>query len=223
MKRVRYLLITIVVAALLVIALPAVLGGPGDNDEIFFNENSSTENPNTTFVAPTDGEMMAVSSYNIKNRDLSQQVKESTIIVKGKVKKILGTVVTEDLVVPLKVEQAIRVHTDVLFEVDEYLGPNSLPFKNLVLRRMGGKIEGFTHIVKQENLTVGEELIIFRLSRPDYVTQIPEGYSLEQYFVFNPASKFINIGGDQYRASYRDQIYSIGQIRKASLKANPDH
>lgn len=223
MKWAWYLLVAVVVVVLLVSAIPAVLGGLGDSNEVFFGEESLIENDNTTFVTQSTDGIMLVSNFIIKDRDLNQQAKESTIIVRGRVTKMLGTVVTEDLVTPIMAEQGLHVHTDVLFQVDEYLGPNSLPFEYLVLRRMGGKIEGFTHVVEQENLTVGEEMIIFRLSRPDLMTQIPEGYSLEQYYLFNPASKFVNIDGNNYRACYNDKSYGIKQIKKASLQANKEN
>ena len=201
----------------LAFALPTVLGGPGESDGIFYNEEFLVEGSNTTYVTPgADGTTLA-SKYLIEERDLLQQARESTIIVKGQVVKILDTLETKDLELP----QGRRLHTDVLFRVDQYLGPYSLPYEYLVLRRMGGKIEGFTHVVNQENLTVGEELIIFRLSRPEYISQVPDGYSLDQYFVFNPASKFTSIGGDRYRASYMNKVYRMKKILQVAIEAKP--
>lgn len=219
MKRYRWLLVAAVVIVVSVVSVAvaqSVIGRRNESNKVFYNEESLTENENSTFVSPSEDPTL-VSKYLIEERDLRQQVEESSIIVKGKVVKILGTTETKDMEIP----QGMRVHTDVLFKVDQYLGPNSLPYENLVLRRMGGKIEGFTHIVNQENLTVGEELIIFRLTRPEFISQLPDGYCLEQYYLFNPASKFIKTSEGLYRASYMDKSYSLDEITKASSKAKP--
>lgn len=215
MKGIRWLLAALVALGLTLTAGQSLIGKSSEQSGVFFNEESLVEGKNTTFTAVAQGPHL-VSSFLIEDRDLRQQAKESTIIVKGRVVNILGTVRTEDMAIP----QNMRVHTDVVFQVDQYLGPVSLPFTTLILRRPGGKIDGFTHIVHQENLTVGEELVIFRLTRPDFINQIPAGYCLEQYFLFNPASKFIKIGDDQYRASYADRVYSLTQMNKECQAKN---
>ncbi len=221
MKKIFPFMLGAIVIITLIITMPKIFGGPEDKSEVFYNEGL-TEGNNTTFIAnPTEG-LALVSSYFHKDRDLKQQAKESTIIVKGRVTEILGTVETKDFGAPIPEVQkqgGKKLHTDVLFRVDEYLGPNSLPFDELVIRHIGGKIEGFTHICEQEHLTIGEEVIIFRLSQHELLTQIPEGYNLEQYYLFNPASTFFNKGENRYRNCFNNESFDISKIKKAANQA----
>ena len=108
----------------------------------------------------------------------------SEYIVKGKVIDILGPFETTDLVSPLseKYDVYYKFHTDIIIEVDEYLG-NELPFKEIVVRREGGKIDDKVHLTEFEDMSIGEEVIIFNLAHdPGRLTQIPEGYETNQYF-----------------------------------------
>ena len=105
-------------------------------------------------------------------------------IVKGKVLDILGPFETTDLVSPLseKYDDYYKLHTDIIIGVDEYLG-NELPFKEIVVRREGGKIDDKVHLTEFENVSIGDEVIIFNLDySPERYTQIPEGYATKQYF-----------------------------------------
>lgn len=104
-------------------------------------------------------------------------------------------------------------------EVIDYLGPNTLDFDELVLRHIGGKIEGFTHIYEQEHLTVGDEVIIFRLSQHELMKDVPEGYSLEQYFLFHPASTYYKTAENKYRNCFNNEYYTIDEIKKAAKHA----
>jgi hypothetical protein len=158
------------------------------------------EGPNTTYVEPKKGEKILKQSPYSVERSVEQLVKDSTIIVKGKVVKFLGVSETNDLVDSAILEAGKDgyrfIHTDVLFRVDEYLGPSKLPHEELVIRHNGGRIGDSVHVYEAEPLMIGEEIILFLLAQPEQMTQIPEGYSKDQYFLFSPNSKYINIGGE---------------------------
>jgi len=218
MKR-KYLLVLLVLPALILLITSSGVSGVNEEDNTISFDENLVEGPNTTFIENQTGLKTIVQKYLFTERDITSQIKESQIIVKGKVIQILDTVVTYDLISDTKKRDAedgwFYLHTDVLFEVDEYFGPNKLPFEQLVLRHVGGKIEGkAAHICEQEQLTVGEDVIIFRLAKPDIMVQVPEGYSLEQYYLFCPASKYVHIGEGKYKASFKNESFDMKSLRR---------
>lgn len=159
-------------------------------------QKSLQEGSHTTYVEP-EGSGLS-SSALAKERDIEEQIQESQIIVRGKVVDILDTAETQDLRVPICPGQMGPLHTNILIEVDEYLGAQ-LSFDHIVIRHVGGKVDGFCHLVAgQEHFTVGEDVLVFRLDRPDAMNQVPQGYSLEQYFLFQPGSKYVHLAGESY-------------------------
>src|SRR5690625_3888953 len=159
------------------IALVACQSKESLNDQNLDNLALSTEVSTTSddLVYEHDG------YYEVNTID---ELMESQYIVKGKVVDILGPYETEDLINEdfLKYDDYFKFHTDIVIEVDDYLG-EALPFEEIVVRREGGKIDDRVHITKFENFAVGEEVIIFNLENdPERYTQISEGYKPEQYF-----------------------------------------
>ncbi len=216
-------IVMVVLVIALVFTMAKILGGPGEKDAAFYTADLK-EGSNTTFIAEpneSDGIVLhATSLYEV--RDLKQQAKESTIIVRGRVSAILGTVETKDFgapIPPVQEQGGKKLHTDVLVEVIDYLGPNTLDFDELVIRHIGGKIDGFTHIYEQEHLTVGDEVIIFRLSQHELMTDVPEGYSQEQYFLFHPASTYYKTAENMYRDCFNNEHFAIDKIKTASMQA----
>ncbi len=218
--------IPIVIVALVIVlgfTLPKVLGGFGEKNEAFYNDGLM-EGSNTTFITePAEGEGIVLHSSNLYEvKDLRQQAQESTIIVRGRVSRILGTVETKDYgapIPPVQEQGGKKLHTDVLLDDIEYFGPNSLPFDELVIRHIGGKIEGFTHIYEQEQFTVGDEVIIYRLSQHELLTDVPEGYSQQQYFLFHAASTYFRTDDNRYRDCFNNEYFTIDEIKNAAKQA----
>ncbi|MFC5605061.1 hypothetical protein [Sporosarcina koreensis] len=67
----------------------------------------------------------------------------------------------------------------------------SLIFEEIVVRRDGGRLDNFVKIVKQEHFTVGEKVMLFQLYQPEQMTQVPDGFEIEQYYMFASGSKFV--------------------------------
>ena len=142
-------------------------------------------NPNESTKITIETDDVVYEHSGFYQVDSMEELMGSEYIVKGKVLDILGPFETTDLVSPLseKYDDYFKFHTDIIIEVDEYLG-NELPFKEIVVRREGGKIDDKVHLTEFENVSIGDEVIIFNLDHdPERHTQIPEGYETNQYFV----------------------------------------
>lgn len=142
---------------------------------------------------------------------LTEQIQESGIIVRGRVVKILGTVETADA----RPGGPRLLHNNVVIEVEEYLGENKLSYSQIVVRLRGGQ-SGFYHhtVTPQEHFTVGEEVILLRLHQPSGLVQVPQGYVLEQYFVFISGSKLLSGPTGYTGERYPGQTFTLADIRR---------
>src|SRR5690554_5776271 len=124
----------IFVSSLIFTTLVACQSEESANDQNLDNLALSTEVSTTSddLVYEHDG------YYEVNTID---QLMASQYIVKGKVVDILGPYETEDLINEdfLKYDDYFKFHTDIVIEVDDYLG-EALPFEEIVVRREGGKI-----------------------------------------------------------------------------------
>ncbi len=190
--------------------------GHNSNESDHSNLN---EGPNTTYVEKHKGDKAIYQHGLDKNRELKDQIKESSVIVKGEVVKILGVVETKDLLDAGQqemVNDGVKfIHTNVVIKVDQYLGKTKLPFDEIVVRHPGGRIDEYVNITSHEELTVGEKVILFRLDQPENMTQVPEGYEKEQYFLFNMHSKYVSNDNKIFTSGFKkNEYFDADEIKK---------
>ncbi|MDN4606176.1 hypothetical protein [Sporosarcina highlanderae] len=159
--------------------------------------NGLVEGEKSTFVEAKENDKYSIVHFYSDEMTIDDQVKNSSIIVLGEVKEILPSVETNDIVDPIDAAELREkgyniVHTDIVIKVEKYLGEEKLDFDEIVVRRDGGRINGFVRIVKQEHFNLGEKVLLLRLFQPEQMTQVPEGYQKEQYFMFASDSKFVS-------------------------------
>lgn len=169
---------------------------------LFASSTSLKESDDTTYVEITSSDLYTRQSFLVENMSVQEQVGQSDVLFVGKVVDILPTVETNDLIDSGILEAREKgykyVHTDVIIEVLEYIGEKKLDFNEVVVRRQGGRIGNSVHSTDMENLSVGEEIILTRLEKPENVTQVPNGFEPDQYFLFSPNSKFVSKGKGRF-------------------------
>ncbi|MBB4826768.1 hypothetical protein HNO89_004050 [Sporosarcina luteola] len=177
---------------------------------VAMNKERLREGDQTTFVEVNTNDLFTKQTFYTEDLDVNKQIGLSnTIILKGKVAAILESVETNDLVdsgiVDARSHGYNYLHTDVVIQVDEYLGENKLDYDMIVVRHIGGRIGNFVHVSEMESLTVNEEVLLFRLEQPAEMTQVPEGFTKEQYFLFTPNSKYIHRGNGVYSPDFKNE------------------
>lgn len=169
---------------------------------LFASSTSLKESDDTTYVEITSSDLYTRQSFLVENMSVQEQVGQSDVLFVGKVVDILPTVETNDLIDSGILEAREKgykyVHTDVIIEVLEYIGEKKLDFNEVVVRRQGGRIGNSVHSTDMENLSVGEEIILTRLEKPENVTQVPNGFEPDQYFLLSPNSKFVSKGKGRF-------------------------